>query len=152
MITIFCDFCQISAKKLEFFSKTNVMITIFAKTSFVLSQKRQFFRWIFRRKVLQNHNIGPRSVEQFSIRSTTVVRRLLCRTFCWLLRVTTGKWPPTPFDIRKSWNEWFAVLYKPATWRNTFLKIGRCSLIPMRDQNVVVNLHFGHTTIWMGYN
>jgi hypothetical protein len=26
MITIFCDFCQFSAKKLAFFSKTNVMI------------------------------------------------------------------------------------------------------------------------------
>jgi uncharacterized Fe-S radical SAM superfamily protein PflX len=28
MITIFCDFCQISAKKMAFFSKTNVMIKI----------------------------------------------------------------------------------------------------------------------------
>jgi hypothetical protein len=27
-----------------------------------LSQKRQFFRWIFRRKYLKNHNIGPRSI------------------------------------------------------------------------------------------
>jgi hypothetical protein len=27
MITIFGDFCQFSAKKLAFFSKTNVMIT-----------------------------------------------------------------------------------------------------------------------------
>jgi hypothetical protein len=26
MITIFCDFCQFSVKKLAFFSKTNVMI------------------------------------------------------------------------------------------------------------------------------
>jgi hypothetical protein len=26
MITIFCDFCQISAKKMAFFSKTNVTI------------------------------------------------------------------------------------------------------------------------------
>jgi hypothetical protein len=26
MITIFCDFCQFSAKKLAFFSKSNVMI------------------------------------------------------------------------------------------------------------------------------
>jgi hypothetical protein len=47
MITIFCDFCQISVKKLAFFSKTNVMITIFAKTSFVLSQKRQYFAEFF---------------------------------------------------------------------------------------------------------
>jgi hypothetical protein len=44
MIPIFCDFYQFSAKKLAFFSKTNVMITIFAKTGFVLSQKRQYFR------------------------------------------------------------------------------------------------------------
>jgi hypothetical protein len=27
MITIFCDFCQFSANKLAFFSKTNVIIT-----------------------------------------------------------------------------------------------------------------------------
>jgi hypothetical protein len=59
MITIFCDFWQFSEKKLAFFSKTNVMIKIFAQFSFVLSQKRQFFRWIFRRKYLKNHNIGP---------------------------------------------------------------------------------------------
>jgi hypothetical protein len=29
MITIFCDFCQFSAKKMAFFSKTNVMINFF---------------------------------------------------------------------------------------------------------------------------
>jgi hypothetical protein len=44
MITIFCDFRQFSAKKLAFFSKTNVMIKIFAKTSSSLSKKRQYFR------------------------------------------------------------------------------------------------------------
>jgi hypothetical protein len=43
MITIFCDFCLFSAKKLAFFSKTNVMITIFPKTISSLSKKRQFF-------------------------------------------------------------------------------------------------------------
>jgi hypothetical protein len=32
----------------------------FAKFSFILSQKRLFFRWIFRRKYFKNHNIGPR--------------------------------------------------------------------------------------------
>jgi hypothetical protein len=26
-----------------------------------LRQKRQFFRWFFRRKYLKNHNIGPRA-------------------------------------------------------------------------------------------
>jgi hypothetical protein len=31
----------------------------FAKFSFILSQKRQFFRWIFWRKYFKNHNIGP---------------------------------------------------------------------------------------------
>jgi hypothetical protein len=31
MFTILCDFCQFSAKKIAFFSKNNVMITIFAK-------------------------------------------------------------------------------------------------------------------------
>jgi hypothetical protein len=41
MITIFGDFLQFSAKKMAFFSKTNVL---FAEFSFVLSQKRQFFR------------------------------------------------------------------------------------------------------------
>jgi hypothetical protein len=30
-ITIFCDFCQFSAKKMAFLSKTNVMITFFQK-------------------------------------------------------------------------------------------------------------------------
>jgi hypothetical protein len=59
MIIIFGVFCQFSAKKLAFFSKTNVMITIFAKTSISLSKKRQFFRQIFRRKYFHNHNIGP---------------------------------------------------------------------------------------------
>jgi hypothetical protein len=44
MITIFCDFRQFSAKKLAFFSKTNVMVKIFAKTSSSLSKKRQHFR------------------------------------------------------------------------------------------------------------
>jgi hypothetical protein len=44
LITIFCDFYPFSAKKLAFFSKTNVMITIVEKTSFVLRQKRQYFR------------------------------------------------------------------------------------------------------------
>jgi hypothetical protein len=43
MITIFCDFCQFSANKLAFFSKTNVMKTISAKTSSSLSKKRQYF-------------------------------------------------------------------------------------------------------------
>jgi hypothetical protein len=49
MITIFCDFCQYSAKQLALFSKTNVMITfkkcydhILAKSSSSLSKKRHY--------------------------------------------------------------------------------------------------------------
>jgi hypothetical protein len=58
MITIFSDFWQFSAKKLAFFSKTNVIIKILHNLpSFVLSQKRQFFR----RNNLNNHNIGLRN-------------------------------------------------------------------------------------------
>jgi hypothetical protein len=59
MITIFGNFRQFSAKKLAFFSQTNVMIKILHNLGFVLSQKRQFFRRIFRQKYLKNHNIGP---------------------------------------------------------------------------------------------
>jgi hypothetical protein len=44
MIAIFCDFCQFSAKKLAFLSKTKVMIKILLNLAVVLSQKRHFFR------------------------------------------------------------------------------------------------------------
>jgi hypothetical protein len=37
------------------------MITIFAKTSFVLRQNWEYFCWIFWRKYFKNHNIVPRS-------------------------------------------------------------------------------------------
>jgi hypothetical protein len=40
MITIIRDFRRFSAKKLEFFSKNNVMIIFFQKFGFVLSKKR----------------------------------------------------------------------------------------------------------------
>jgi hypothetical protein len=44
MITIFCDFCQFSAKKLAFFSKANVMIKFLPKIAVhSLSKKRHFF-------------------------------------------------------------------------------------------------------------
>jgi hypothetical protein len=46
----------------------------FAYFRFVLSQKRQFFRLIFRRKYLKNHNIGPR------LKPTLVVKLLRS---CW---------------------------------------------------------------------
>jgi hypothetical protein len=35
MITFFCDFCQFSAKKMAFFSKTNVMINFLQKLAVV---------------------------------------------------------------------------------------------------------------------
>jgi hypothetical protein len=47
MITIFCDFRQFLAKKLAFFSKTNVMIKILHNFIFVSSRKRQFFAEFF---------------------------------------------------------------------------------------------------------
>jgi hypothetical protein len=59
MITIFCDFCQFSAKKLAFFSKTNVIIKILEIVTVVWAKKRQYFRQIFRRKYFKDHNIGP---------------------------------------------------------------------------------------------
>jgi hypothetical protein len=52
MITIFCDFCQFSATKLAFFSKTNVMI-FFSKFGFVLSQKCLFFAEFFSENILK---------------------------------------------------------------------------------------------------
>jgi hypothetical protein len=49
MITIFCDFCPFSAKKLAFFSKTNVTITFYAKLPFVRVKNGDFIRQIFQR-------------------------------------------------------------------------------------------------------
>jgi hypothetical protein len=43
----FLQFFPIFGKKLAFFSKTNVMIKIFSWFSFVMSQKRLFFRIFF---------------------------------------------------------------------------------------------------------
>jgi hypothetical protein len=47
------------------FLKNQCCDQIFALFSSVLGQKRQFFRRIFRRKYLNKHNIGPRSVQHF---------------------------------------------------------------------------------------
>jgi hypothetical protein len=58
MITIFCDFCQFSAKKLCVFLKNQCYAQIFAKNSSSLSKKAIFHRKI-RRKYLKNHNICP---------------------------------------------------------------------------------------------
>jgi Holliday junction resolvasome RuvABC DNA-binding subunit len=62
MITIFCDFSQFSAKKIGVFLKYQCNDQIILKFGFVLSQKRHFFRKIFRQKYFKNHNIGPRSL------------------------------------------------------------------------------------------
>jgi hypothetical protein len=43
------------------FSQKAMLWSIFSKFSFVLSQKRQYFRRFFWRKYFKNHNIGPRS-------------------------------------------------------------------------------------------
>jgi hypothetical protein len=53
MITIFCDFWQFWVKKMPFFSKTNVMITIFAKTSSSLSKNANFFAKFFGENILK---------------------------------------------------------------------------------------------------
>jgi hypothetical protein len=50
MITIFRRFFPIFGEKLAFFLNTNVMINFYKEYSFVLSQKRHFFRKIFQRK------------------------------------------------------------------------------------------------------
>jgi hypothetical protein len=43
MITIFCHFCQFSEKKLAFFSKTNVMITILQNLAAVRAKNANIF-------------------------------------------------------------------------------------------------------------
>jgi hypothetical protein len=47
MITSFCDFCQFSAKKLEFFSKTNVMIKILHTLAMFRVKNDNFFAEFF---------------------------------------------------------------------------------------------------------
>jgi hypothetical protein len=56
----FRRFFQIVGEKIGVFLKYQCYDQLFSKCSFVLSQKRQFFRKNFRRKYLKNHNIGPR--------------------------------------------------------------------------------------------
>jgi hypothetical protein len=54
-------FFPIFGEKIGVFLKNQCYDQLFSKFSFVLSQKRQFFRKNFRRKYLKNHNIGPLS-------------------------------------------------------------------------------------------
>jgi hypothetical protein len=49
----------IFGEKIGVFLKYQCYDQLFSKFSFVLSQKRQFFRKFFRRKYLKNHNVGP---------------------------------------------------------------------------------------------
>jgi hypothetical protein len=58
MTTIFCDFRQISVKKLAFFLKTNVMIK-FLHYLASFRVKNAIFLW---RKYFQNPNVGPSTV------------------------------------------------------------------------------------------
>jgi hypothetical protein len=59
MITIFGDFWQFSAKKLAFFSKTNVMIKILYILALFWVKNAEFFAEFFGENILKNHNIGP---------------------------------------------------------------------------------------------
>jgi hypothetical protein len=47
MITIFCDFSQFSAKKLAFFSKTNIMIKILHNLALLRVKNANFFAIFF---------------------------------------------------------------------------------------------------------
>jgi hypothetical protein len=93
MITIFGDFRQFSAifdnfrrKNWLFFSKINVMIKILHNLcSFVLSQKRQFFRRFFRRKYFKNHNIGSRWVCEKVAQN--IAQPILCQNYFRILIV-----------------------------------------------------------------
>jgi hypothetical protein len=62
LITIFCDFWQFPKRKMAFFLKTNFMIKLLHNLALFCVKSAHFFRWIFRRKYLKNHNIGPVSV------------------------------------------------------------------------------------------
>jgi hypothetical protein len=53
MITIFCDFCQFSAKKLAFFSRTNVMIKILHNLALFWVKNANFFAKIFSENILK---------------------------------------------------------------------------------------------------
>jgi hypothetical protein len=53
MITFFCDFCQFSAKKLAFFSKTYVMIKILHNFALFWVKNANFFAEIFGENILK---------------------------------------------------------------------------------------------------
>jgi hypothetical protein len=53
MITIFCDFCQFLAKKLAFFSKTNVMIKFLHNLALFRVKNGNFFAEFFGENILK---------------------------------------------------------------------------------------------------
>jgi hypothetical protein len=53
MITIFCDLCQFSAKKLSFFSKTNVMIQFLHNLALFWAKNANFFAKFFGENILK---------------------------------------------------------------------------------------------------
>jgi hypothetical protein len=59
IITIFCDFCQLSAKKLEFFSKSNVKIKNLHNLALFRVKNANFSQNFLPEIFLKNHNIGP---------------------------------------------------------------------------------------------
>jgi hypothetical protein len=61
MIIIFGDFCQFSAKKMAFFSKTNVMINFFSKTSSSLSKNANIFTNVFGENIFKIITSVPES-------------------------------------------------------------------------------------------
>jgi hypothetical protein len=69
---IFDDFRQ----KIGGFFKNQCYDQNFALFSFILSQKRQYFCWIFRRKYLKNHNVGPWSCPSWLNKKRELI--LLC--------------------------------------------------------------------------
>jgi hypothetical protein len=75
MITIFCDFCQFSAKKLALISKTNVMIKILHNFALFWVKNANFFAEFFGENKIKNHNIGPWSGWDQSRASVASIRR-----------------------------------------------------------------------------
>jgi hypothetical protein len=58
MITIFFEFCQFSAGKLAFFSKTNAIFNFLQKLA-VVRPKNATFLQFFLAEIFLNPNIGP---------------------------------------------------------------------------------------------
>jgi hypothetical protein len=72
MITIFCDFRQFLAKKLAFFSNTNVMIKTLHNLALFWVKNASFCN-IFRRRYFKNYNIGPRCTQKPTIGSAVTI-------------------------------------------------------------------------------